>query len=112
MRPMRATAITRGAPHTTPGRPVATHPAGNRRRSHDPAPPQSGGLPAGNGPVLADHLDLPQMRAVAAHGLLCPGHPRDTRQLRDLMLGTRLLDEDETGRAGSPGRIVALAHHP
>jgi hypothetical protein len=28
------------------------------------------------------------------------------------VLGTGLLDEDQTGRAGSTGRIVALAHHP
>src|SRR6266516_8994 len=84
----------------------------SRRRSDDPAPAPLAGLPAGDGPVLADHLDLPQMQPGAAHSLLRPGHPSDARQLRDLVLGTGLLDEDETGRAGSTGRIVALAHHP
>jgi hypothetical protein len=28
------------------------------------------------------------------------------------VLGTGLLDEDETGRAASAGLIVALVHHP
>jgi hypothetical protein len=52
------------------------------------------------------------MQAGVAHGLLRPGHPADAGQLRDLVLGTGLLDEDETGRAASAGLIVALVHHP
>jgi hypothetical protein len=70
------------------------------------------GLPAGDGPVLADHLDLPQMQAGVAHGLLRPGHPADAGHLWDLVLGTGLLDEDEAGRGASTGRIVPLVHHP
>ena len=72
-----------------------------RGRSDDPAPAPLTGLPAGDGLVLADHLDLPQMQAGVAHGLLCPGHPADAGHLWDLVLGTGLLDEDETGRAAS-----------
>ena len=66
----------------------------------------------GDDPVLADHFDLPQMQAGAAHSPLRPGHPSDTGQLRDLVLGTGLLDHDETGRTGSIGRTVVLTHHP
>ena len=73
-----------------------------RGRSDDPAPAPLTGLPAGDGPVLADHLDLPQMQAGVAHGLLRPGHPADAGHLWDLVLGTGLLDEDEAGRAAGP----------
>src|SRR5215467_15029291 len=84
------------------GRPLPAGHAPGRRRSDDPAPASLVGLPAGDGPVLADDLDLPQAQAGAAHGLLRPGQPNGARRLRDLMLGAGLLDENETGRAGGP----------
>src|SRR5262249_58499651 len=85
---------------------------GVHRREGDRAPAPAAGLPARDGPVPADDLDLPQVRAVAADRLLRPGHPADAGRLRDLVLGAGLLYEDETGRAGSLGRIVVLTHHP
>lgn len=60
----------------------------------------------------ADDLDLPQMPAVAVHGPLSLDHSADEGGLGDLMLGTRLLDEYEIGRACIPGLVVMLAHTP
>ena len=77
-----------------------------RRRSDDPAPAPLTGLPAGDGPVLADHLDLPQMQARVAHGLLRPGHPADAGHLRiwclapDCSMRMRL--------AGRPAPVVSF----
>src|SRR6516162_6445211 len=84
------------------GRAATGRYAPGSRRSDDPAPAPLTGLPAGDGPVLADDLDLPQAQARAAHGLLRPGHPRGTGRLGDLVLGPGLLDEDEAGRAVGP----------
>src|SRR5258708_12823772 len=78
--------------------------------SGDPAPAELGGLPAGDGLVLADDLDLPQMQARVVHGLLGPRHPVTGRRLRDLVLGSGLLDENQVRRAGVPGHIRMNTH--
>src|SRR6266851_6883366 len=83
---------------------------GRAARSGDPAPAELGGLPAGDGLVLADDLDLPQMQARVVHGLLGPRHPVTGRRLRDLVLGSGLLDENQVRRAGVPGHIRMNTH--
>ena len=82
-----------------------------RSWSGDPTPAPLTGFPAGDGGVLADYLDLPQMQAAVLHCLLSLDHPVDEGGLRDLMLGTGLLDEYEIGQASIPHRIAMLAHN-
>src|ERR1700729_4001534 len=81
-------------------------------RSGDPAPAELGSLPAGDGLVLADDLDLPQVQAGVMHDLLSLGHPVTGRGLRDLVLRARLLHENQVGRAGVPGHITMRLHTP
>jgi hypothetical protein len=87
-------------------------PGGSTRRwSGNPLPAQLAGFPAGDGLVLADYLDLPQVQAMPVHCLLSLDHSADGRGLRDLVLGTGLLHEYEMGRAGIRGRVASIAHN-
>lgn len=81
------------------------------RWSGDPLPARLAGFPAGDGLVLADYLDLPQVQAGAVHCLLSLDHSAGGRGLRDLTLGPGLLHEYQTGRAGTRDRVATIAHN-
>ena len=79
--------------------------------SGDAAPAQLASLPARDGLVPADYLDLPQMTALAVNCLLSLDHPADGRGLGDLTLGAGLLDENEVGREVIQARVVVSTHN-
>src|SRR5215471_18278053 len=79
--------------------------------SGDAAPAQLASLPARDGLVPADYLDLPQAAALGVNCLLSLEYPAEGGGLGDLPLGTGLLDEYEIGRDVVRDRVVVGTHN-